>query len=309
MNRISNRRLLPWVLGAAATGLAAASTLAPGATPAEGPGPEPVTIKLWPDGAPDEPAGFEPDGPEEELGKDGILRVKFVDDPEMVVYPAPKKSSTGACVVVLPGGGYNILAWNHEGTEVAEWLNSIGITAVVVKYRVPRRDRTKPHPWPLQDARRAMRLTRHRAAEWKVDPNRIGLMGFSAGGHLALTAGTHDGSRTYEAVDAADDVSPRPNFLMPIYAAYLGDSARPNKLKPEIRLGKDTPPTFMAVTSDDASRAVDAARVYAELHAAGVEAELHIFARGGHGYGMRDSGKPVHGWPKLCGDWLQSTGL
>lgn len=308
MHRPALRKMIPPALAMATLVAAAAPTMT---TQENGPPakvPESITIKLWPDGAPDEPIGLDGEREEPEKGPDGILRIRFVKDPEMVVYPAPPKTATGACVVVLPGGGYNILAWNHEGTEVAEWLNSIGITAVVVKYRVPRRDQGTPHPWPLQDAQRALRLTRHRAAQWKADPDRIGLLGFSAGGHLTLTAGTHDGSPTYEEVDAADALSAKPNFLMPIYAAYLGDDQAPNHLAPEIRLSKDTPPTFMAVTSDDAARAVDAARVFAELHAAGVEAELHIFARGGHGYGMRDSGKPVHQWPKLCAEWMQSTG-
>ncbi len=248
------------------------------------------------------------------MGKDGVYRIRFVDRPTLMMFPAPKETANGCCVVVLPGGGYNLLAWNKEGTEVAEWLNGLGIAAVVVKYRVPRRDNGTPHPWPLQDAQRAMRMTRSRAAEWSIDPERIGLMGFSAGGHLTLATGTADPHElVYPRIDVRDEVSARPNFLMPIYAAYLdkptasGESGL--EFPPEIQLAKDTPPTFMAVTFDDEQRGADAARVFVALKKLGVSSELHVFSKGGHGYGLRDTNQPVSGWPRLCADWMKASGF
>ncbi|MEM9379981.1 MAG: alpha/beta hydrolase [Planctomycetota bacterium] len=266
-------------------------------------------IALWPDGAPDEPAGIAERARPAETGTDGILRIRYVDSPTITVYRPPAETASGCCVVVAPGGGYDILAWNHEGTEVAAWLNSIGVTAVLLEYRVPRRDPARPHPWPLQDAQRAIRLTRANAEAWGVDPDRVGMLGFSAGGHLTMVTGTHSGAPTYERVDDADTLSARPDFLVPIYAAYLAHPDDPARLAPEIELTEEAPPTFMTVTLDDRTRGVDAARVLIELQSLGVECELHVFARGGHGYGMRDTGRPVHGWPKLCAAWLDELGL
>ncbi|MEM6572351.1 MAG: alpha/beta hydrolase [Planctomycetota bacterium] len=281
-------------------GLAASALVAP---------QEPPRIPLWPNGAPDEPAGITERARPAATGADGIVRIRYVDAPTVTVYRAPAETANGCCVVVAPGGGYNILAWNHEGTEVAAWLGSIGVTAVLLEYRVPRRDPAEPHRWPLQDAQRAIRLTRKNAAAWGVDPERVGMLGFSAGGHLTMVTGTHSGEATYERVDDADDLSARPDFLVPIYAAYLADRGDPAKLAPEIRLTRETPPTFMTVTLDDRTRGADAARVLIELQRLGVECELHVFTRGGHGYGMRDTGRPVHGWPKLCAAWLGEMGL
>jgi acetyl esterase/lipase len=258
-------------------------------------------LALWPDGPPDEPAGIAKRAVPAETGADGIVRIRFVDEPSITVYRAP--------AVVAPGGGYNILAWNHEGTEVAEWLNSIGVTAVLLEYRVPRRDPERPHAWPLQDAQRAIRLTRENAEAWGVDRDRVGMLGFSAGGHLTFVAGTSFGERTYEPVDDADELSARPDFLVPIYAAYLADRDDPSKLAPEVKLTEETPPTFMAVTLDDRTRGADAARVLIELKRLGVECELHVFARGGHGYGLGVTGRPVSGWPRLCASWLGEMGL
>ncbi|MFT5732661.1 MAG: acetyl esterase/lipase [Planctomycetota bacterium] len=276
----------------------------------ETPTPKPMEMKLWPGEVPPDPAGLTAPDKVSDTGADGILRIRFVDEPTLTLYPAPKAKANGACVVVLPGGGYNMLAYSHEGTDVAEWLNTLGITAVVVKYRVPRRDPNLPHIWPRQDAQRAMRLTRSHAAEWGIDADRVGLLGFSAGGHLAFATGTAEPLElTYPRNDAADDLSARPDFLVPIYAAYLPDPEGPSVFPPEIQPGKDTPPTFMAVTLDDLNRGADAARMLIELKKYGVSAELHVFAKGGHGYGLRDTGLPVNQWPKLCADWMESSGF
>lgn len=264
---------------------------------------------IWPAAAPDEPASVSEKRKDGEMGQDGTFRIPFVDQPTLTWYPAPAEEANGTCVVVCPGGGYNILAWNLEGTEVAEWLNSLGVSAAVLKYRVPRRDPKNPHPWPLQDVQRAIRLVRSQAEQRKFDPERIGVLGFSAGGHLTVMAGTHWNEQAYQPVDAVDELSARPDFLIPIYPAYLGDENRPGKLSPLVHVTNDTPPAFIAITHDDTDRALYAALFYAALKQHGVTGEIHIYSRGGHGYGLRPSENPVHTWPQRCAEWMQTSGF
>lgn len=266
-------------------------------------------IELWPKGVPDEPEGIEKRKRPTTTDGVGKTRIAYVDKPTITVYRAPKEESNGAAVVICPGGGYNILAWTHEGTEIAEWLNSIGVSAFVLKYRVPRRDPDFPHTLPLQDVQRAIRIIRSQSRDLKIDPDRLGVLGFSAGGHLTVMSGIHYEEQTYSKVDAADDLSARPNFLIPIYPAYLGDKKDKESLSPLVKITKDTPPTFVAITHDDADRAYYSALLYAALKRSGVVGELHIYSKGGHGYGMRKSNNPVHTWPDRCADWLQSMGL
>tara|TARA_B100000686_G_C16712075_1_gene929755 strand:- start:340 stop:1242 length:903 start_codon:yes stop_codon:yes gene_type:complete len=267
-------------------------------------------INLWPAGAvPDEPEGIEKRKKPTTIDKVGKMRIAYVDKPSITVYKAPKDRSNGTSVIIFPGGGYNILAWTHEGTEIAEWLNSLGVSAFVLKYRVPRRDPEKPHTLPLQDAQRAIRIVRSRSKEWGIDPGRIGALGFSAGGHLAIMSGTHYGDKTYERIDDADDLSSRPDFLIPIYPAYLGDRKNRDQLSGLVDINKNTPPMFIAITHDDSDRAYYSALLYAALKKSGVVGELHIYSKGGHGYGMRKSKDPVHTWPDRCADWLKSMGL
>ncbi len=267
-------------------------------------------INLWPAGAvPDEPEGIEKRKKPTTIDKVGKMRIAYVDEPSITVYKAPKDRSNGTSVIIFPGGGYNILAWTHEGTEIAEWLNSLGVSAFVLKYRVPRRDPEKPHTLPLQDAQRAIRIVRSRSKEWGIDPGRIGVLGFSAGGHLAVMSGTHYGDKTYERIDDADDLSSRPDFLIPIYPAYLGDRKNRDQLSGLVDINKNTPPMFIAITHDDSDRAYYSALLYAALKKSGVVGELHIYSKGGHGYGMRKSKDPVHTWPDRCADWLGSMGL
>lgn len=270
---------------------------------------EPEVSPVWPGKTPDEPAGITAKKKPDEMGKDEVMRVRYVDTPTLTWYPAPKSKANGAAVVVCPGGGYNILAWNKEGTEVAEWLNTVGVSAAVLKYRVPRRDTRNPHPWPLQDVQRAVRIVRSQAATRGIDPERIGVLGFSAGGHLTVMAGTHWKEKSYQPIDEIDTISCRPDFLIPIYPAYLGDKSRPGKLDPTVHVTKETPPTFIAITHDDADRAIYAALLYAELKKAGVQGELHIYSQGGHGYGLRPSDDPVHTWPQRCAEWMKTAGL
>ncbi len=267
------------------------------------------TIKIWPGKAPDEPAGIESRKAKAVTGADGVIRIPYVDTPELIHFSADPKLATGTCVIVCPGGGYGKLAWNKEGTEIAQWLNTLGVDAVALKYRVPRRDREKPHPWPLQDLQRSIRIVRSKAAQWKIDPKRIGVMGFSAGGHLAVMSASYQDQDSYKSIDATDKLDVRPNFMVLIYPAYLGNAKKDSgKLDPLVKVNGQTPPTFIAITHDDADRGLFAALYYAELRRNRVAAELHIYSKGGHGYGLRPSANPVSSWPLRLEDWLRASG-
>ena len=268
-------------------------------------------LAIWPNGLPADAKPVAPERIEELKAKLTEERIHWVETPSLTLYPAPKKIANGCGVVICPGGGYNILAWPKEGLEVAEWFNSIGVTAAVLKYRVPRRDPDRPHHEPLQDAQRAIRLMRHNAKDWGVDPERVGILGFSAGGHLTVMSGTHWDKPAYPRVDDADDLSCRPDFMCPIYCAYLGNdyNDRVAELGSLVRLTKETPPTFLAVTWDDSMRGAQSALLFAELRKLNVPAEVHVYSKGGHGYGIRESENPVSTWHYRLGEWLQSRGL
>ena len=271
----------------------------------------PEEIKLWPAGVPGE-TNFQPPEPDPKAKppkKDGVMRIPLVTEPTLTLFRAPAEKANGTAVLVCPGGGYNILAFDLEGTEIAEWLNSLGVTAAVLKYRVPRRDKDMPHAAPLQDAQRGLRLMRQNAEAWGINPKAVGILGFSAGGNLTVMAGTHWDETTYPKQDTMDDLSCRPDFMIPIYPAYLGDEKTPGPLNPLVRVSKETPPTFIAVTHDDVLRGVNAALFYIELKKADVLAELHIYTKGGHGYGLRPTENPVHTWPQRCEEWLRSISL
>ncbi len=271
----------------------------------------PDEIKVWPASVPGD-ANFQPPKPDPKAKPpkdDGVMRVTLVTDPTLTLFRAPAEKANGTAVLVCPGGGYNILAFDKEGTEIAEWLNSLGVTAAVLKYRVPRRDKDMPHAAPLQDAQRGLRLMRQNAQAWGVNPESVGILGFSAGGNLTVMAGTHWDEATYAKQDSADDLSCRPDFMIPIYPAYLGDEKTPGPLNPLVRVTKETPPTFIAVTHDDVLRGVNAALFYIELKKSAVPAELHIYTKGGHGYGLRPSEDPVHTWPQRCEEWLRAMDI
>lgn len=269
----------------------------------------PEEIRLWPGAAPGETGPVKP--AENQPPKSGrkIERILAVADPTVTVYRAPARTASGCTIVVCPGGGYEMLAWDLEGTEIAQWLNSIGVTAVVLKYRVPRRDAVHFYRAGLQDAQRAIRLTRHNAAKWGVDPDRVGILGFSAGGHMTVLAGTHWDQSSYEPVDAMDQQSARPDFLVPIYPSYLTDKSDLSKLHELVRITAQTPPTFIAVTQDDGKNGLDSARLFIALKEAGVPSELHVYSTGGHGYGLRPTADPVTTWPDRLEDWLRVSGL
>ncbi len=274
----------------------------------------PRTIALWPAQAPGETA---PLPPEADLTKPGddliagrpVIRLGNVSHPTLTLYPPDPAKNTGAAVLVCPGGGYNILAYDLEGTEVCAWLNSIGVTGALLKYRVPRRPGLPQHVPPLQDAQRALGLLRQQAAELGVDPRRIGVLGFSAGGHLAALLGNHHDVRIYPAVDAADQVSCRPDFVVLIYPGYLALAEKNFLLNPDLQVASGTtPPTFIAMAEDDPVHVENATIYYAALKQANVPAEMHLYPKGGHGYGLRRTANPVTTWPDRVEDWMRASG-
>jgi acetyl esterase/lipase len=237
----------------------------------------------------------------------------------MTVY-SPMGKNTGAAVVVFPGGGYEILAIDLEGTEVCDWLTSKGITCVLLKYRVPgdpseRYPKSGPHPkspMALEDAQRTVGLVRFHAAEWHIDPHKIGVLGFSAGGHLVAAMSTHFAHRLYPAVDAADKESCRPDFAVALYPGHLSLADNSFALNPDIRMHitRQTPPTFLLQNEDDhVDRVEDSLSYYAALKKAGVPVEMHLYAQGGHAFGLRRTKLPVTAWPQLVETWLATLGM
>ena len=268
-------------------------------------------IHLWPNGAPGEKGnvGEEGERPPKPDAKKKIIIWQNVSAPTITVHKPAKEIDTGAAVVVCPGGAYNILALDLEGTEVVEWLNSIGVTGVLLKYRVGRRKGRAKHEAPLEDAQRAMGMVRQHAKQWGIDPNRIGIMGFSAGGHLTAAASNNFAKRAYSPIDHNDDVNCRPDFSMLIYPAYLTLKDGSNKIAPELPVSSKTPPTIIIMTEDDGIRVENALFYYLALKQAKVPAEMHLYAKGGHGYGLRASELEVSNWPKRCETWLRGLGV
>lgn len=278
--------------------------------PAWQPAPGHTTMPLWPGAAPGAPANLPPEAdttkPEQaQIAGRKIIRLGNVARPTLTVY-SPKGKNSGAAVVVFPGGGYQILAIDLEGTEVCDWLNGIGVTCALVKYRVPD---TGPYPKSsaaLQDAQRAVGLVREHAAEWHIDPHRVGVLGFSAGAHLSAALSTHYEQRLYSPVDSADKQSCRPDFAVIVYPGYLALAEQGMAPNSEIHPTADTPPSFIVQAEDDPVHVENAVVYFTQLKAAKVPAELHIYAQGGHGYGLRRTELPVTGWPQLVETWLRT---
>ena len=271
-------------------------------------------IILWPESAPGETGAIGEEGDTSKPtdrgpGGWGVIRLGNVSKPTLTIYPPPREKDTGAAVIVCPGGGYNILAWDLEGTEVCEWLNSIGVTGALLKYRVPHRAGLEKHTPPLQDAQRAMGVLRQRASEFAIDPSRIGVLGFSAGGHLAAALSTNYEARTYPRIDEADDQSCRPDFAVLIYPAYLTVKDQKDAVAPELKVTDRTPPTFLTQTEDDGIRVENSIYYYLALKGAKVPAELHVYPKGGHGYGLRASENNVCSWPERAADWMRSLNI
>jgi acetyl esterase/lipase len=282
---------------------------------------EPLVLPVWPGAVPGDHGPIGPErvrAPAESPTKNAKW-ITNVTKPTITIFRPPKEKNTGTAMIVCPGGGYWNLAWDLEGEEVAAWLNSVGVTGVVLKYRVPRREgepQRLPASGPLLDAQRAISLTRSRAAEWGIDPNRIGIGGFSAGAHLALAAATQFDRRAYEPIDEIDRTSCRPDFAVAVYLGYLieqhaaGVETNKDVLAPYIRIPSGTPPVFLAHAGDDTVAGVENSVVmYLALMRANVAAELHVYAQGGHGFGVRPSSLPCSTWTDRCAAWLQNQGL
>ena len=274
---------------------------------------EPQVVRLWPEKPPGETKELPPEenitkASDDPVGDRPIIKLTNVATPTLSVFPPPAASNTGAAVIICPGGGHHILAFDHEGTEVAEWLNTIGVTGIVLKYRVPFRNPDRRWEAAVQDAQRAVSMVRSQAASWGLNPQRIGILGFSAGGETAgLTALLH-AQRQYPAVDDADQVSCRPDFAVLVYPAGFTEPEEPWRLRPFIEVDKTTPPMFLAHAFDDPVSVSNSVLLFAELKKSGVSAELHVYASGGHGYGMRSTGHPCNSWPQRCHEWLQDQG-
>ncbi len=235
-----------------------------------------------------------------------------VTKPTLTVYRPMKDKDTGLAMIICPGGGYHNLGWDVEGEEVAEWLNSVGITGIILKYRCPRRpgeDKTEPAKGPLKDAQRAVSLVRGKAKEWGINPDRIGMVGFSAGGHLVGATATNFEKRSYAPVDDLDNISCRPDFAVMLYSGYLKPKDK-DELSAGLPVSNKTPPTLLVHASDDKiSPPEHSAMMYLALKRAGASAELHIYASGGHGFGVRKSDYPCSTWTDRCLDWLRNQGL
>jgi acetyl esterase/lipase len=246
--------------------------------------------------------------------------VANVSRPTLTVY-SPTGNNTGVAIVVFPGGGYRVLAIDLEGTEVCDWLTSRGITCVLLKYRVPRsgpswqpdcRCRINPKPQPaLEDAQRAMGLVRLHAAEWHIDPHKVGVLGFSAGGHLVAAISNAFQRRAYPAVDAADKERCRPDFAVALYPGHLWmPEGGPYSFNPDIHVTRDTPPTFLLQAETDSVDNVNQSLVYyIALKDAGVPTEMHLYADGGHAFGLRTTKDPITEWPRLVEQWLRTIGM
>ena len=285
-------------------------------TPVWQPSPGHTQIPIWPGKAPD----AQPAGPEysQRVGDEPPYAVVAgkVSRPTMTVY-SPQRNNTGAAVVVFPGGGYWVLYMDLEGTEVCDWLTSRGITCVLLKYRVPgenlfpRSGAYPKSPMALEDAQRTLGLVRFHAAEWHIDPHKIGVLGFSAGGHLVAAISTHFKKRLYSPVDAADKETCRPDFAVALYPGHiLENTSKEFELNPYVPVTSKTPPTFLLQAEDDPVDPVQNSLVYyAALKRANVPVELHLYAHGGHGFGLRRTKFPITAWPQLVETWLGTIGI
>ena len=281
---------------------------------------EPLVVEIWPGKVPDESGEFAPervrmspalDHKQVEVTEPTRM-ITDVSKPTMTIYRPAKDKDTGTAVVICPGGGYWNLYWQLEGEEVATWLNSMGVTGVILKYRVPRRpDEPKGEPArrPLQDAQRAVSLVRRHAKEWGIHPERIGMVGFSAGGHLAIATATSFEKRTYEPIDEVDKISCRPDFVIPVYSGYLKAKDK-DELAPGLSIPTNTPPVFLVHGSDDIiSPPEHSLLMYLALRKAGVPAEVHIYAGTVHDFGVRTNARPYGAWTASCARWMRDRGF
>lgn len=269
---------------------------------------DPIVVKLWPGGAPEKPGvKIEAEKEVPKKSADDVQRITNVTDPMITVFKP--ENANGTSVLVCPGGGYSILAYEHEGSQVCDFLNQHGVTGILLKYRVPKRDPKDPGREALQDAQRAMGIIRHHAEEWGLNPNRVGILGFSAGGHLSVMTALHANERTYTTDPALDVEDATPNFAIPVYPAYLVSKEEPGKLLPGFEVTAKSPPMCLVHAHDDPWPSSASALLYLEYKKLGLPCELHIYAKGGHGFGMRKSGGPVNDWPVRVVEWMKSMAL
>jgi acetyl esterase/lipase len=281
---------------------------------------EPAVVELWPGKVPDETGaiGAETVRMSPRLDRQQVevteptRLVTNVTRPTITLYRPAKDRDTGTAVLICPGGGYWNLYWELEGEEVAAWLNSLGVTGIILKYRVPRRPdepQGEPARRPLQDAQRAVSLVRGKAREWGIAPDRIGIVGFSAGGHLAVATATNFEKRSYEPIDDIDTISCRPDFAISIYSGYLKAKDKEG-LAPGLHIPKGAPPFFLAHGGADLiSDPENSLALYLALKRAGVPAELHIYATAAHDFGVRRSDHPCSTWTQSCTAWLRQQGF
>lgn len=271
-----------------------------------------TSLPLWPNGAPEPYAG----PPETDSTKSTdrlvegkpVVRLTNIGTPTLAFYPAPANNNTGATIVVFPGGSYRIVAYDLEGTEVCNWLNSIGVNCALVKYRVPIANEKKfpEDTRDLEDALQAMRITRSQAADWHLDPHRIGALGFSAGGHLVIVLGNHSYFKLPNSSASETAIDARPDFIVAIYPAYLAEPPALTQLAKGIDPSKDTPPTFLLQSEDDPVHVENVLLYTQALKQLKIPTELHVYSEGGHGYGLRPSALPVTHWPALVETWLHT---
>jgi len=282
------------------------------------PSPDHLTMPIWPGTPPGATAGLVAEAATDAdvtTPKDGspagrpVFRIGAVAKPTITLYKTKNAGGPGAAVVVFPGGGYVHLAMDIEGTEVCDWLTSSGVNCVLLKYRVPNSGPYPKSPAALQDAQRAMGIVRLHAAEWSIDPHRVGVLGFSAGGHLSAAISNINEKRMYDPIDEADKISCRPDFSVVIYPGYLAIADQNFAANPEIHPTAKTPPTFIVQAEDDPVHVENSLVYYQLLKNAKVPAELHIYSSGGHGYVLRKTGNPVAVWPQDVERWLHTIGV
>jgi acetyl esterase/lipase len=281
----------------------------------------PLTLSLWPARLADDDSAtigaekfieLKVNGKPYEVGGKPTKWLTNVTKPSITLFQPPKDKNTGTAMLICPGGGYHNLGWDVEGEEVAAWLNSVSITGIILKYRCPRRPgdvKGEPPLGPLKDAQRAVSLVRSKAKELGIDPKKIGMVGFSAGGHLVGATATNFAKRSYEPTDEIDKISCRPDFAIMLYSGYFKVKGK-EELSATIRVDPGTPPLFLVHATDDPISEVEhSVTMYLAMKRAGVSAELHVYATGGHGFGVRKVGQPCEKWTECCLEWLTKQGM
>jgi acetyl esterase/lipase len=267
---------------------------------------DPVEIKIWPEGAPGQMTPPSPATQEFLRTKAGKTTITNIHEPTLTVFHPAKPNGTS--VIVAPGGGYVFLSAVHEGTQVCEWLTTLGVTGILLKYRTPTRDEAAAHEKPVADAAQAIKLVRQKAAEWHLDPKRIGLLGFSAGGNLLAHLACDRDMSNYP-VSYDDTRGGVPNFGIMIYGGGFVEPTEPTRLKKDFAVPFDAPPMFLVCANDDGVNPLASTALYLEFKKKGIPCELHLFSKGGHGFGIRAQNLPINAWPQRCAEWMEELGI